>query len=180
MQEQAQGHEAVGVGVSSGVLERITEHAHWCIEKYADDGAYIAREPFEVVKFDGNLLLTEGINELWLLFIGGAGTAYSNANAYLGVGDDNTAAAAAQTGLQAAVNKEWKGMEATYPTTPPVSGQVVFRSVFGAAEGNFDWEEFTVVNAATDAGENLCRKVSSQGTKALGQTWTLTLTVTLT
>ena len=70
-------------------------------------------------------------------------------------------------------------MEATYPTDPPVSQQVVFRSVFADGEAQYDWKEFTVVNAATDAGENLNRKVSDQGTKAAGQEWTLTLTITI-
>ncbi len=162
-----------------GILERIAARAHWRIEKYSDDKAYREKCPYAVVEFVGNLLLNEGIAELLLLLVGGGGTAYDNAATYLGVGDDDTAAAAAQTGLQAAVNKLWKAMEATYPTDPPVSQQVVFRAVFTGAEANYDWNEFTVVNAATDAGENLCRKVSTAGTKGAGETWTLTYTMTL-
>jgi len=177
--DKGQGHDAVQIErkvvAAAGLQERFNEACHWSIEKRRVGEV----EPYEISEFEGNCLLNAGINELLLLLIGGAGTAYSNANAYLGVGDDDTAAAAAQTGLQAAVNKFWQGMAATYPTSPPVSQQVVFRAVFADGDAQYDWKEFTVVNAATDAGENLNRKVSDQGTKAAGQEWTLTLTITL-
>ncbi len=176
--DRGQGSDRVSVH-KAGLIERAVETASWRIEKFADDAAYARGESYAVSEFEGNLLLNEGIAALLLLLIGGGGDAYSNANAYLGVGDSSTAAAAAQTGLQAAVNKLWKGMEATFPTSPPANQQVIFRSVFTGAEASYDWEEFTVVNAATDAGDNLCRKVSSEGTKAGGETWTLTYTLTL-
>jgi hypothetical protein len=68
-------------------------------------------------------------------------------------------------------------MEATYPL---VSAQTVtFRSVFATGDANYDWNEFTAINASTDTGENLNRKVSAQGTKAAGQTWTLDLAITI-
>ncbi len=179
MQEVGIGRESLSITKrhvrQPGILERAVERAHWRIEKRLVGES----EPYEVSEFEGNVLLNEGINELLLLLIGGAGTEYSNANAHLGVGDSAAAAAAAQTGLQAAVNKFWQGMEATYPTSPPTSQQVVFRSVFADGDAQYDWEEFTVVNDTTDAGENLCRKVSSQGTKAAGQAWTLTFTITI-
>ncbi len=110
------------------------------------------------------------------LLIGGSATPYSNANAYIGVGDSNTAENATQTGLQAATNKLWKAMEATYPTN--ASQKVTFRSVFGSAEANYAWNEFTVTNASDDTGDNLNRKVSAQGTKTAGQTWTVDLEIT--
>ncbi len=173
--DRGHGRDDVSVSVVARLIEKIETSSHWRIEK-----RYVGEEePYEVSEFDGNLLLNEGINELLLLLIGGAGTEYSNANARLGVGDDDTAAAAAQTGLQAAANKFWQAMEATYPTSPPTSQQVVFRSVFADGDAEYDWKEFTVVNAANDAGENFNRKVSSQGTKAAGQAWTLTLTITI-
>ena len=181
--DQGYGRDSVSVHKqfprSVGLLERAVESAIWRIEKYASDAEYQKGRPYAVSEFSGNLLLNAGINELLLLLIGGAGTAYSNANAYLGVGDSSTAAAAAQTGLQAAVNKLWKGMEATYPTSPPANQQAIWRAVFTGAEANYAWNEFTVVNATTDAGENLCRKVSSEGTKGAGETWTLTYTLTI-
>jgi hypothetical protein len=163
----------------SGLIERIQESAVWRIEKYADDEALKTGKPFEVSEFEGNLLLNEGINDIWAKVVGTAGTAFNNANAHLGVGDSNTPAAAAQTGLQALVNKLYQDMDGSYPTTPPVSQQVVFRSTFGVNDANWAWEEFTVCNTDADGGVNLNRKVSAQGTKVIGQTWVLTLTITL-
>ena len=149
---------------------------HWRITKYADDAAYRAALAYEAVEFAGNLLLNEGITALLNLLTGGAETAFSNANSYLGVGDSTTAANASQTGLQAATNKLYKAMEASYPA---IAGQgVTFRSVFGAADANFSWQEFTAASGSSDAADNLNRKVSDQGTKASGQTWTLDLSIT--
>lgn len=156
--------------------EKVGYTPRWTITKFADDEAFERREHFEVVEVPGNLLLNEGITEFLALIAGTGGTAFSNANARLGVGDSNTAAAAAQTALQAVTNKLYKTMEAGYPT---VTGQsIAFRAVFGSAEANFAWEEFSVMNGADEAtAKNLNRKVSAQGTKAAGQTWQLDLTI---
>jgi hypothetical protein len=149
----------------------------WRITKYADDAAVEANRPYEMSKFDGNMLLNEGITELLTLLIGGSATAFSNANAYLGVGDSSTAEAAAQTALQAATNKLYKGMQASYPQVQ--NQTVTFRAQFGGAEANFAWNEFTAANGSSDSAKNLNRKVSPQGTKTSGQTWTLDLSITL-
>lgn len=149
----------------------------WTIRKYADDAAYQADQPFEVSEFEGNMLLNEGIAELLDLLCGlGTPTAFSNANAYLGVGESSAAEAATQTGLQGST-KTYKAMEAGYPSR--ASQTVTFRSVFGSTDANIAWNEFTVVNASSDTGDNLNRKVSAQGTKASGQTWTLDLSLTI-
>ena len=155
------------------MIERIQENAVWRIEKYDTQGKL-----FEVSEFRGNLLLNEGINDIWNKVAGVAGTAFDNGNAYLGVGDSNTAAAASQTGLQAASNKLYKAMDEGYPTYG-TSQQIVFRATFGSGDANWAWEEFTVANGNSDSDVNLNRKVQSQGTKEEGQTWVLTLTITL-
>jgi hypothetical protein len=154
--------------------DRIGYQSKWTIQKYADDRAYGRGEPFEVAEVRGNLLLNEGIGALLGLLTGAAETAYDNAGARLGVGDSSTAEDASQTGLQGA-NTLYKAMDTGYPS---VSGQTVtFRSVFDGTEANWDWNEFGVDNGAS-AGKNLNRKVSAQGTKASGQTWTLKLDIT--
>lgn len=157
--------------------ETIRYKTEWKIRKYANDEAFDRGEAFEEAIVEGNLLLNEGIGELWDLSCGlGTPTAFSNANAHLGVGDSSTAESAAHTGLQASTNKVYKAMESGYPSR---SGQTVtWRSVFGSSEGNFAWNEFTVANGNSDGADNLNRKVSSQGTKASGQTWTLDLAIT--
>lgn len=103
-------------------------------------------------------------------------TFLNSSNAYLGVGDSNTAFAAAQTDLQAASNKLRKAMESGYPTRS--SGALTFRSLFGTSEANFAWAEWGVFNAST-SGTMFSRKVESLGTKTNTQSWQLTATVTV-
>ena len=165
------------------------ELANWqCrarLHKYAEDITPFAREgkeaefhrlfkPCEVIEMEGNLLLNEGIDEMWDLITGAGGTAYNNTNARIGVGNGTAAAAATQTGLQGG-STAFKAIEASYPTS--TSQKATFRSSFGSSEGNFAWEEWTVDNGAT-ADKNLNRKVESLGTKS-GGTWTLEVSVTL-
>jgi len=157
--------------------DRLKYKTRWLIHKFTNDQAFKDDKPYEVAVVDGNLLLNEGIQEVLNLMCGlGSPTAYNNANAQLGVGDSSTAESASQTDLQAVTNKTWKGMEATYPSR--TNQTVTFRSVFGSADANYSWNEFSVRNGAT-ADKNLNRKVSAQGTKASGQTWTLDLQITL-
>lgn len=100
---------------------------------------------------------------------------FTNANAHLGVGDSNTAFAAAQTDLVAAANKLRKAMDATYPQ---ITGNVItFKSTFGTSDANFTWAEWGVFNASS-AGTMLSRKVEALGTKTTG-TWVLTITETV-
>lgn len=136
-------------------------------------------EPFGVEEIEGNLGLNEGI-QLALEIIAGIDTSsakWSNASAYLGVGDSNAAEAATQTGLQAATNKTYKVMDATYPQR--TNQTLEWRATFGSADANYAWEEYTVVNASTDTGKNLNRKISSKGTKASGESWVLVLQITM-
>ena len=68
-------------------------------------------------------------------------------------------------------------MESGYPS---VAGQTVtFRSIWASAEGNFDWNEWTVANGSSDSATNLNRKVAALGTKASGSEWTLTVAITV-
>jgi hypothetical protein len=150
----------------------------WIIRRYLDEQAYRKNRPYKVSVINGNLLLNEGIALMLDLLIGAGGTVYSNANAYIGVGDSETAAAAAQTGLQAVTNKAYKAMETSYPSR--ANQTVTFKSVFGTSDGNFAWKELTIVNASSDTGTNLNRKVSDQGTKVSGQIWTIDVALTIT
>lgn len=157
------------------MIDLAKHRTKWIIRKYLNDGECHKGNPFKIVEIDGNMLLNEGITALQNLLIGAAETAFNNANSYLGVGDSSSAEAASQTGLQASTNKLYKAMEATYPL---ISSQTTtWRAVFGSSEANFAWNEFTVASGNSDAADNLNRKVSAQGTKASGQTWTLDLQI---
>lgn len=146
--------------------------------------------PEESIEIEGNLLLNEGIQQFEdLTMIAAvlsnqvAGNPWSNANAFLGVGDSATAEAATQTELQAATNRFYKAMNATYPIR--ASQTVSFQSDFTSAEANWVWAEWSVTAGATVASgagwttgtKNLNRKVAALGTKSTG-TWTLTGQVT--
>jgi hypothetical protein len=129
-------------------------------------------------EWEGNLGLNEGIGELLDLACGlGSPTAFDNAHAYIGVGDSNTAPAASQTGLQASSNKTWKPMDSGYPSR--TNQTVTFRATFGSGDANYSWQEYTVVNASSDTGKNLNRCTSDKGTKASGETWTLSVAITM-
>lgn len=147
----------------------------------------IVGAPEEVCEIPGNLLLNEGIQRLEDLLIVAGGTGYNNANAYIGVGDTNTAEAATQTELQAtqnAANRFYKAMNGSYPQRS--SQTVSWQSDFTSTEANFAWAEWTVAAGATTASgsgflvgtTNLNRKVASLGTKATG-TWTFTGQITI-
>jgi hypothetical protein len=79
--------------------------------------------------------------------------------------------------LQAATNKFYKGMDATYPI---VAGQTVtFRSTFATGDANFSWQEATVASGNSDAADNLNRKVQDMGTKTNTISRVITIAITI-
>lgn len=138
--------------------------------------------PYETVVGTPQLLTYGGASALWHRLIGGTTvTAFDNTNAYLGVGDGNTTAAATQTDLQG-TNKLRKAMDANYPShtdgTTSSSASIVFRATFGTSDANFEWLEWGIFNAAS-SGRMLNRKQENLGTKSSAASWVLTCTLTL-
>lgn len=159
------------------VVDKGRLQTHYTIEDFdAKTGQLVNRQ-----EFDHNCLLNEGITALLNLLIGAAEDAFSNANTYIGAGDDDTAAAAAQTGLQAAANagthKFYQPMDATFPTI--ANQTVTFRSTFATGDGNFDWKEITVINGDDDTHGNLNRKVQAMGIKTNAVTRIATVAITI-
>ena len=167
--------------MKKGINENATHKTLWRLEKFnAKDGREVDEKglkPFETKEIEMNMLVNAGINEIWTLVAGTGGTQFDSSNAYLGVGDSSTAESATQTDLQAATNKLRKAMNSGYPTYG-TSQKVTYQADFGSSEANFAWNEFGVFNASS-GGDMMNRKVSSQGTKTSGQTWRLTLEITL-
>ena len=161
----------------SVVEEKGKWKAKWKIIKYKSEEDYKAGRIAEVLEFDGNLLLNEGINLIWTLICGGTGTAFNSTNSYIGVGDSTTAASATDTGLLG-TNKLYRAMDSGYPIYGS-NQQATWRATFGSADANFAWNEITVANGNSDTAVNLNRKVQSMGTKISGAVWTAQLTVTL-
>lgn len=158
----------------------------WKVEKFQTDDTTV--EPYEVVEGEGNILTYGGMSNMFQSLIGnGTGTGaqaltfFNNGNAYIGVGDSSTAAAATQTDLQASSNKFRQPMDSTYPqhTDATTSGAAVitFKVTVGSSDANFVWAEWAIFNAST-GGRMLNRKVAAMGTKATGS-WVLTVTITL-
>jgi hypothetical protein len=108
--------------------------------------------------------------------MGDAITEFDHDNAYLGVGDSDTAFNATQTDLQGA-NKKRVGMETSFPSRSTTA--ITWKSSFGADDGNWNWKENAVFNAAS-AGEMLARDVEDLGTKVQGAVWVLTKEGTIT
>lgn len=161
---------------------------HTEIKKY--DGDFTAEQidagetpdPFEVIQDEGNLLLIGGVSLLWELAIGnraaGALEYLNNANARLGVGTSATAEADTQTALLG--SGVFKGMDATYPLHTDSTGTagsktITFRATFASADANQAWAEWGLDNTT----RLLNRKVAANGTKASGQTWQFTVTVSI-
>lgn len=123
-----------------------------------------------------NLFLNVGINRIWDLVTGNSAATFTNAEAQIGIGDSSTAAAAGQTDLQAATNKTYKAMDASFPTSG-TSQQAAFKSTFTTTDANYAWNEF-VVRRSTGT---LCldRGVFSGGTKTSAGTWVPTVTLSM-
>jgi hypothetical protein len=164
------------------LLEKIFEKVEWQIDRFEGDfkneeearklGKFLG-----VSKFLGNCLLNEGIAEMEDIIAGlGSPVKFDNGHAYLGVGSSATGEAATDTGLLSVLSNGYKAMDANYPSR--ANQTLTFKSTYGANDANGDWREFTVANANGEPCKNLNRKTSNQGTKTLGQTWILTLTVT--
>jgi hypothetical protein len=165
------GDVNISIGANMGVAVSAKWQPRWKIEKYNSEGEFYAAE-----EFAGNKLLDEGINEMWKLIAGLGGKPFSKNNAYIGVGNGTTPASGEQTGLLGA-NKLYKAIDPTYPQLNAQT--ITYRATFGSGEAAFAFEEFTIANDESDAGINICRKVESHGTKALNDTWVVSLSITL-
>jgi hypothetical protein len=173
-------------------VDRVSWKAKWRIDKFHDSEnkiaetlrsgvsmvealrlfkeAYIGKEEWEE-----NVALNVGLQYLIDCICGiGSTTKWDNSNARLGVGSDATAASPSQTDLIDAT-PTWKAMDTSYPQR---SGQTAeWRATFGSGDANEAWNEYAVDNGAS-AHKLLNRKVESKGTKASGETWTLSLQIT--
>jgi len=187
--ETVRHEESEGIGVA---LDEDRDLGHWgvvvTLEKRHEGindfpdmtrEEFLARfEPYEVLEMEGNILVTAGINLMLDLLIGAGGTVYSNANAFIGVGDGNGSVptpAQGDTDLTAPTNKLRKAMNATYPQRG--TRQCTWQSDFGTSDANFAWREWGVFNASS-AGTMLNHKGVDMGTKVSG-TWTLTVTISI-
>jgi len=135
-------------------------------------------------------LTDDGAIAIASAIIGDGGvTLFNEANAALGVGDNNTAFDVSQTTLEAESSSSGgqalrKGMDSGYPLRDPDSDgstdKVRFKSTFTTSEANFHWYEWGVFNNTTDGGgDMLLRVVEDLGTKTSGDSWILQVDITV-
>lgn len=155
----------------------------------AADFARLCIAPYLSTELVGNLITTAGWTRLMnLLTNQGATQALDATHTRIGVGNGVTAEAYTDADLAAAAGSANRWFQ-------PVSGAgtlgtrtLAFAASFGTADGNFAWNEFGIdaTSGAAAAGNTVGvllfnRKAGiAQGTKASGQTWTATATLTWT
>jgi len=188
----------------SMVADGGTGTTHWVIRRYTAKQTDFARamldrepteedfrdlqiEPDSVSEVDGNLVTNAGWNRLLILANAGTGNLVSSTTARVGAGNGGGTAAAGDTDLSAAAGSANRWFQ-TCTVTQPSNVTLQFVATFGSADGNFSWTEFGIdIGTATVTSGNtvnavlLNHKTSiAQGTKASGQTWTATATLTFT
>ena len=157
-----------------------------------DQFASVGIRPYsETQQDDCNLVVQNG----WVALLGGvAGTTMSPkfgaANGRIGVGTSATAAAYSNTTLGGdsgvSSTTSYFKLVSGAPTISTASSPptLVFTAAFGTAVANFAWAEFGTdagtadsVSNSTTGGTFFNHGISAQGTKAAGQTWTATETI---
>ena len=163
--------------------DRIKLATFFEIRRYADEMKFLEsrelnepeRNCYKYSPIHGNLLLNTGAAVIWEALTAGSHGLYDNSNARILVGTSSTAEADTQTALQGSV--EAQGMDEGFPNITGTGDDTVeFQSVFGSDDGNQAWNEFGVDNGSGEA-VLLNRKVSAQGTKAMGQVWTVKVSI---
>lgn len=182
--QTVQAADSLAIGAAAGLPDPANWRTSWDIHKYADEAAYAAGDAYEVNHVEGNLLTTAGIGRIVTLLTAGTGNLISSTTARVGVGNGSGTAAIGDTDLSAAAGSANRWFQTCTVTTP--SNVLTFAASFASADGNFAWNEFGIdIGTATVTSGNtvnavlLNHKTSiAQGTKASGQVWTATATVT--
>jgi hypothetical protein len=157
------------------------------VQPFADDFRALGIQPYKTTELVGNLITNAGWTRLMSLLTAQGGTqALTATSVRIGVGNGVTAEAYGDTDLAASAGASNRYFQ-------PVSGAgslgtrtLAFSATFGTADGNLAWNEFgldvgtpTVTGGTTVNALLFNRKAGiAQGTKASGQTWTATATLT--
>jgi hypothetical protein len=140
---------------------------------------------YSETEVEKNLLTTAGIGRIVTLITAGTGNLISSTTARVGVGNGAGTAVIGDTDLGAVAGAANRWFQTCTVTSP--SNVLTFAATFASADGNFAWNEFgidigtaTVTSSAVVSAVLLNHKTSiAQGTKAAGQTWSATATVTI-
>ena len=181
--------------MTPGIIHTTT----FTLEKYKRGGF----APYAVEQWEGNSGLNLGLDYLTALLCGGitspgsynyawgpdlydADHGFAEGYAYIGVGDDDTAASPAQTGLQAAVNTSWQECyEDDGIANPLIDGNTItwYAWWWYEDEAAFEWKEYVLAHHYWDDAINdynylaLLRGTKSLGFKSGDDAWKLKITV---
>lgn len=150
--------------------------------------------PYETSEVVGNVVTTAGWTRASNLLTNQSATqALDATHTRIGAGDGTVTAGggsvpavAADTDLAAAAGSTHRWFQVVSGAGTVATNTVAFAATFGTADGNFAWNEFGIDvgnTTSTNAVAALLwnHKTSiAQGTKASGQTWTATATITFT
>lgn len=155
------------------------------VQPSIQDFARLKVRPYSVSEWVGNLITNAGYNRLMSLLIGGGGQAYDSTHTSILVGTATGAASYTGTDIGAATGSANRYVQPVTGAGSITSGsrQLAFTSTFATGNANFAWQEFgtdqtTAAGVAAASIPLLNWAISSQGTKASGQTWTATETFT--
>jgi general stress protein CsbA len=172
-----------------GIRKWDSEQTEWVkretglLEPQAADFERLNVRPFEISEVDNNLLTTAGLTRIVSLINGAGGTAVTTTTARVGTGNGAGSAAVGDTDLSAVAGSANRWFQTC---TVSISTSVLTAvATFASADGNYAWNEWgidvgtaTVTSGNTVAALLLNHKTSiAQGTKASGQTWTATATI---
>lgn len=144
--------------------------------------------PYDTSEVLGNLVTNVGWGRIARLAIGTAVTAFTTATTRIGVGTGTAGASGNDTSLggTGAAGCFYKLVSGAGTATDGTgtsgtgSATLAFAATFGTGEANMVWAEFGVDQGTADGtaavAPLLNHKISAQGTKASGQTWTATVT----
>lgn len=146
--------------------------------------------PDDVIRDEGNQMVTAGLNRVGNLIIG-TGAAFTSTQAIVGVGSSSTAFSATQTALvgDGSTSTAYYQLADSAPTQ--TNGAISALATFSSANAVFAWNEWcwAIATGTITAGGTLAsvgttpvmlnRKVVSLGTKGSGASWVLNASVTI-
>lgn len=198
--------EGLGVSVGAALGEVVRGTTRWLVERWdAEQTAWARRRigfdpvaadfhqldmrPYEVSEVFGNLITNNGWTRLMSLLTNqGATQALDATHVRIGVGNGATAETYTDSDLAAAAGSANRWFQPVTGAGTLGTRTLSFQASFGSSDGNFAWNEFGIdVTSGTAAAGNTVgallfnRKAGiAQGTKASGQVWTATATLTFT
>lgn len=197
----AHGNDSASVNAQVPLSDSIHATTMWTIRRYDSDAALWMAErgvaepqpsdfnlfhvrPYSVTEIVGNLITNAGWTRLMnLLTNQGATQALDATHARIGVGNSNTAEAYTDTDLGASAGSANRWFQLVSGAGSLGTRTLAFSGSFGSSDGNFAWNEFGL-DFGTASGNTVTAPLFNhkagiaQGTKAAGQVWTATATIT--